>query len=130
MKFRKLAIGLFAVAAIGFVGCSTPVNVATHNVKLAAENFQLNRRIVFYNSHTDSYMMTITGRASVETTVSGRLEVTVKTGASAFKVHYLGLSRDVTYFSEQLDAVTVDDYRSQIIFRPQSVLPIITVDVR
>jgi hypothetical protein len=130
MKLRQLALGAAAMAALVFTGCSTPAYTATQNVKLAADNFQLNRRIVFYNSHTDSYMMTITGRASVNTTSGGRLEVTVKTGPGSFKVHYLGLSRDVTYFSEQLDAVQVDDYRSQIIFRPESVLPAISVDVR
>ena len=63
----------------------------------AADNFEVNRRIVFYNGITDKYILVIEGRCSI-TDSMGQLEVLCKTGDSTYKKHFLGLSDNVTYF--------------------------------
>ena len=121
---KVITIAIVAIAMM-FTGCSD-ADVASANLSRQAEQFQLERRIVFYNGITGEYMLTITGRSSVEV-YNGRLEVTVKTSATEFKKHYLGLSDNVTYFSEQLDASGVDTYRYEVIFKPSVIAPTINL---
>lgn len=45
MKTKMLCVGL--AAALMFVGCSRDAQVASKNLSYAADNFQLDRRIVF-----------------------------------------------------------------------------------
>ena len=40
-----------------------------------------------------------------------------------FKKHFLGLSDNVTYFAEQVDAKDVSIYHYRVIFKPQTILP-------
>ena len=81
--------------------------VADRNITKAADNFEIMRRIVFYNGITDKYILVIEGRCSLYDNGAGQLEVIVKTSEGQFKKHFLGLSDNVTYFSEQLDAANM-----------------------
>ena len=56
-----------------------------------------------------------------------KLEVTCKTGEQSYKKHYLGLSDNVTYFSEQLDDHAVDASHYKVIFKPSVILPNVEV---
>lgn len=103
------------------IGCND-AEVASRNLSVAADNFELDRRIVFYNGITSEYILTIEGRCAV-TTASGTLAVTCKTSSDEFKKHYLGLSDNVTYFSEQLAAADVSVYRYRVIFKPSVIVP-------
>ena len=84
--------------------------------------FELNRRVVFYNGITGEYMLSIEGRCSIMNTGT-QLAVTCKTGPKEFKKHYLGLSDNISYFSEQLDSTQVDDFRYRVIFKPKTIIP-------
>jgi hypothetical protein len=76
-------------------------------------------------------MLTIEGLLSVtESSSQSRLEVTVKTGPSNYKKHYLGLSDNVSYFVEQLEPVKADPFHYRVIFRPTTIIPDIEVQVR
>lgn len=46
--------------------CTDDAYIATHNIKKAADNFEVNRRIVFYNGITDKYILEIEGRCSID----------------------------------------------------------------
>lgn len=119
-----IAVGLMALSVSG---CSTDSQVASHNLSKAADMFELNRRIVFYNGITDAYILTIEGRCSI-TSTSNKLVVTCKTGATSFKKHFLGLSDNVTYFAEQLEPANVSVYHYKVIFKPQSIIPNIDLE--
>ena len=91
----------------------------------------MNRRAIFYNGITGEYILTVEGLLSVkESDTQKRLEVTVKTGPSSYKKHYLGLSDNVTYFVEQLESVQADPYRYRVIFCPATIVPDIEVNTR
>lgn len=114
-------------------GCDRPADVASHNLSLQADNFQIARRIVFYNGITDSYMLTIEGLCSLgnydepgELTVT--CKVTDKFGRSAYIKDFLGLSDNVTYFVEQLEPAAVSTYQYKVIFRPTTIIPSINLD--
>lgn len=120
---RKLTIVALAVTSIlALAGCQDDATVASYNISKAADNFEIDRRIVFYNGITDTYMLTIEGRCSIEDQ-STQLEVTCKIGHDAFKKHFLGLSDNVTYFAEQLETANVSVYHHRVTFKPQSILP-------
>ena len=126
---NKFVIGLAAIGlAVGLAGCDSAADVASRNISKAADQFDINRRIVFYNGITGEYILTIEGRCSLGNYDSYRqLSVTCKTGPSAYKKHFLGLSDNVTYFAEQIDAANVSEYQYKVIFRPASIVPDIEV---
>lgn len=119
-------IAMIALAALSLASC-TEAEVASSNLSQAADNFQINRRIVFYNGITGGYLLTIEGRCSQEPK-DKKLEVTCKIGDAQFKKHFLGLSDNVTYFSEQMDSANVSVYHYKVTFNPSVIVP--TFDVR
>ena len=120
---RKLTIAaLAATSMLALAGCQDDAQIASYNISKAADNFEIDRRIVFYNGITDTYMLTIEGRCSIEDQTT-QLEVTCKIGPNAFKKHFLGLSDNVTYFAEQLETADVSVYHHRVTFKPQEILP-------
>lgn len=119
---NKLAIvGLLGLATIA--GC-TDADIASNNLSKAADMFEVNRRVVFFNGITDKYLLTIEGLCSLGNNDSaGQLTVTCKTGPNAFKKHFLGLSDNVSYLVEQLEPQPVSTYHYRLIFKPQAIIP-------
>lgn len=119
---KKLLILLLAVILIG-AGCSD-ADVASHNLSKAADQFEINRRIVFYNGINGEYMLTIEGLCSLGNyDPNGQLSVTCKTARDSYKKHFLGLSDNVTYFVEQIDGANVSEYHYKVIFKPSVIVP-------
>lgn len=125
MKFRT-AIAAAAITLLALTGCASKADTASDNLSIAAENFEVQRRIVFVNGITDTYLLAIEGRCSIEDE-GNQLEVTCKIAdgdeEDSFKKHFLGLSDNVTYFVEQTEAVDVSAYRYRVIFRPSTIVP-------
>ena len=118
----KTVLTLATVAAL-LAGCSD-ADVASSNLSKAADNFEVTRRIVFYNGITGDYVLTIEGLCSLgNQDKSGQLSVTCKTSPAAYKKHFLGLSDNVTYFVEQVEAAPVGVYHYRVFFKPQTILP-------
>ena len=117
-KFFVILIVLPLLAA-----CDTDATVASRNLSKAADMFEINRRIVFYNGITSEYILNIEGRCSIEGGRGSQLSVTCKTGPQAFKKHFLGLSDNVTFFAEQLEARDVSVYHYRVVFKPQVIVP-------
>ena len=123
----KLGAILLAVLLLVGTACSE-ADVASHNVSKAADQFEVMRRIVFYNGITNEYMLTIEGLCSLgNIDPEGELSVTCKVGPSTYKKHFLGLSDNVTYFVEQVDGAKVDSYHYKVFFRPSVILPDIDI---
>lgn len=124
---RKYIYALL-VSALVLTACSTDADVASANLSQAAEQFEVNRRVVFFNGITDTYLLSIEGRCSIEDQGT-QLEVTCKTGDGEYKKHFLGLSDNVSYFVEQLESSDVSVYRYRVIFRPSVIVPDIDPEV-
>jgi hypothetical protein len=113
-----------AVLAMLGVGCSSDADVASHNLSKAADQFEVPRRIIFYNGITGGYMLTIEGLCSLgNQDTARRLSVTCKTAPASYKKHFLGLSDNVTFFVEQLEPVAASPYRYRVIFKPDLIVP-------
>lgn len=127
MKILRAFLVLAALSGL-FYGCSRDAQVASQNLSYEADNFNLQRRVVFYNGITGEYMLVVEGLCSIEyDSLDKQLELTCKTGPDTFKKHFLGLSDNVTYFVEQLEPKAVDVYHYKVLFKPASILPDIDV---
>lgn len=125
MHKNLIVLGL----ALGLSACANDADIASRNLSQAADNFEINRRIVFYNGITGNYILTIEGLCAQQPSDNGRkLSVTCKTGPASFKKHFLGLSDNVTYFSEQLDPAQANTYHYRVTFKPSTIIP--SIDVR
>lgn len=118
---RIFVAALLALSAM-LAGCTDDAQVASQNLSKAADNFEVSRRIIFYNGITDTYMLTIEGLCSISVG-DRKLDVTCKTGPGQYKKHFLGLSDNVTFFAEQLEGKSVSAYHYRVTFKPQSIIP-------
>ncbi|WEG18674.1 hypothetical protein PQ478_09355 [Alkalihalophilus pseudofirmus] len=125
MKKKLTAIVLGFMAVI-LVGC-TEADTVNQNISKEADSFGVERRIVFFNGITDTYLLTIQGLCSLDVRNDSTLRVTCKTGEEEYKRHYLGLSDNVSYFVEQVESASVDPFRYRVIFRPESIIPDIDI---
>lgn len=119
---RKAFIALPVAAAFALVGCSSDADVTSENLSKAADNFEVNRRIVMFNGITDKYLMEIVGLCSISDE-GNQLEVICKVGKDQYKKHFLGLSDNVSYFVEQGEPVKANAYHYRVTFKPQAILP-------
>lgn len=112
------------------VGCESDADVASRNLSQAADQFEVTRRIVFYNGITGDYILVIEGLCSLGNyDDADELTVTCKTGDGEYKKHFLGLSDNVTFFAEQLDPIPVSEYHYRVIFKPETILPDIDLEI-
>lgn len=122
MKKSIVAVALLLSA------CANDADVASHNISQDADNFRIMRRIVFYNGVTGEYILSLEGLCSLgNDDKQGRLSVTCKTGPSAYKKHFLGLSDNVTFFAEQIEPSAESVYRYRVTFKPSAIIPNIEV---
>lgn len=121
-RFPALTIAAVSAALLG--GCVDDAEVASANIRKAADNFEINRRVVFYNGITDSYILTVEGFCSMDLNSAGTaFNVICKTGPGEYKRHTLVLADNVSAFVEQLDAAKVSAYHYRVTFKPQSIIP-------
>ena len=137
---KKAIFGIIAafMLAMVFTGCdpaavdrvnslTSDAAIARHNLETAEQNFKVYRRVVFYNGITGDYILQIEGYLAVTVDGDGDLVVTVKTEDGQYLKHYLGLSDNVTYFSEALAPNSVSAKHYSVVFKPASIIPTIEI---
>lgn len=125
---RKVVLaGLIGLATI--LSACNDADVASSNISTAADQFEILRRVIFYNGITGEYMLVVEGYCSLGNwDESSELTVTCKTGPGEYKKHFLGLSDNVSYFVEQLDSAGVSTSHYRVIFKPSVILPDIDLE--
>jgi hypothetical protein len=127
MKKAIMVIFGMAILAIllSMTTCSnTDAEVASYNLSKSADQFEVFRRVVFYNGITDEYILMVEGYCSITVDIAAsQLELTVKTEEGLFMKHFLGLSDNVTYFVEQIDPKKVSTGQYRVIFKPSTIIP-------
>jgi hypothetical protein len=115
------------VAVMALTGCTSEADTSSHNLSQAADNFEILRRVVFFNGITDTYLLEIQGYCSI-TDEGNQLEVTCKVGKDEYEKDFLGLSDNVSYYVEQLESANVDPFHHRVIFRPETIVPDIDLE--
>lgn len=124
---KKLVI-LILLGAFLLAGCQRDAEVVSYNLAYEADNFNIDRRIVVFNGITDSYLLEVVGRCSIEDQEI-QLEITCKIGPEEYKKHLAGLSDNVSYFVEQLETHNVSEYRYKVVFKPATIIPDVDPDL-
>lgn len=123
-KFILAAAAVFGMVALS--ACQDDAKVANHNLSKAADNFEIMRNIVFYNTWTDTEVVSVTGYCSIKDATT-KLWVTCK-DADGVKRHSLGRSANLSYFMTQVHGADVSLFHTRITWKPQSFIP--DVDLR
>ena len=125
----KIVFMLALVIVTMFLTGCDDAQVASHNLVKASDNFEIDRRVVFFNGITDNYLLEIEGKCSIKAdTLDRQLEVICKVGDEQYKKHFLGLSDNVAYFVEQKEPVKASAYHYRVTFKPQIIIP--DIDLR
>jgi predicted small secreted protein len=127
MRRNRISAGVIALIAVGALvlsACRTDAGVAARNIDKAAEQFEINRHIVFYNGITDTVFLEVFGHCSYS---NQEIEIEVicrdVDGIGGFSNHSMGLSDNVTYVVEQIEPTDVSTTRPRIIFKPEALIP-------
>jgi hypothetical protein len=119
---KTAAITVTALAAVALLsGCSSDAKTASENISKAADQFEVQRRIVGVNTRTDKYLFYVEGRCSIER--AGDLIVTCRQGPNDYRKHFIGQANDVAWVSTQLDGIDVSVYHTRIVVKPEGLIP-------
>lgn len=76
---------LLVVASVILSACRSEADVASQNVSIEADSFQVLRRIVFINGITDKYLLVVEGYCSLGNNDGPRdISVTCKVGEKSY----------------------------------------------
>jgi hypothetical protein len=126
---------LITALLVAASACTTPsaADQASYNTSVAADNFEVNRRIVVVNLRTEAPLFSVEGPCSI--TRDGDLVIICKEGSNPdrFAKHYIGLGPaagdGVTWISTQLGPIEASTYRTRIIWRPTTFVPDVELDL-
>jgi|SRR6185503_3944703 len=126
---NKLTVALGALGlVVSLAACSSSADVASANISTDADYFKVERKITFYNGITGQDMLVITGLCSRGNNDKDKeVTITCKTGDNTYVKDFLGLSDNVTYMIEQIAPDQADPYHYSVVWRPETVIPNISV---
>lgn len=131
---KKIFAGcMIALGALTMTGCATDSDTVNHNLDVEAERFALTRSIKFINGITDTILLEVEGRCSVDTgdaDLAGSLQVTCKIGSDEYVKHFLILSDNVTATVEQIIPADASEYHYKFVVKPEGILPDIDIDTK
>lgn len=118
---RLIAVVVLA-GGLTLTGCTTDAEKVSKNLSKAADQFEVQRRIVGINGITDKPAFEVEGKCSINDQGS-QLEITCKHGPDDFKKHFIGLSDNTFYVAVQVEGVDADEYRTRIVIKPENIVP-------
>lgn len=117
-----LFLGILIITGFAVAACSTDASVVNENLSKDADNFKVNRRVVFYNAILDKYILVVEGFCSVDPGDGNRMTVTCKVG-NEYKRNALGKSDNVLWWYEQLGTSNVSPNHYKVILKPETIVP-------
>lgn len=124
-KLIAAALGAVFLVA-GLTACTSDADTASRNISTSAEQFEINRRITVVNGFTDSVVLEVEGRCSVESAdsfLAGALEITCKIAPNEYVKHFAITGDNGTVAVQQLDTIDVSVYHHRVIIKPENILP-------
>lgn len=125
MSRKKIAVFGTAITAtllLTAAGCASDAEKVSENISTAADQFEVQRKIIGVNGITDTFAFEVEGRCSIAPS-NEKLEVTCKHGDDDYRKHYVGLSDNVYYVATQLDSIDASEYNTRILIKPQNIIP-------
>lgn len=113
-----ISILIIIFTTTGFTGCREADKV-NHNMSLAADNFNCERRITVYNARTDKIVMYAEGYMSISNNETDELVVTCKVGPNEYKKNYIYLNDYTLYVVEDITGTHADPYHYVVEFHTE-----------
>ena len=105
-----------------FCGCNREAQKVSYNIAKEADNFNVYRRVVIINTRTDKPEFEIIGKMSVDIG-SDRIDCIVEEDGKYYK-HIINLTENNMYVVEDLGGSDVNQYKYEINYIPESIIPI------
>jgi hypothetical protein len=132
-NLRRIIAGTAIASAFlltGF-GCASDADRANDNLSTKAEHFEIQRQIVGVNTRSDKVLFSYEGRCSLESDASklpGFLQISCKHGPDDYRTHFERLTPETAISSHQLGPIDVSVYHTDIRFKPEQLVPEISVE--
>lgn len=125
MKKYLVILAALAVPMMVLSSCESDADKASDNLSKAAEQFEVQRKIIGINGITDKVLFEVEGRCSLERgeSLAQTLDVICKHGPHDYRKHFVGLSDNVTFIATQMEPIDVSVYRTRIILKPENIVP-------
>lgn len=124
MKKSVKYVGLAIVA--GFLltgaGCASDAQTVSENLSTAADQFEIQRKIVGINGITDKPLFSVEGFCSYEIEADA-YDVICKQPDGSIERTTMAKANNVTMVVTQMGGKKVDLFRSRVIFRPETIVP-------
>lgn len=120
---KKIIAALAAGAlVIGLSACTSDAEKIRENTSTAADNFEVQRKIVGVNTRTDKYLFFVEGRCSINRE-GGWIVSICKHADNDYRTHFLSLSNDTSVAVTQEAGIDASVYHTRIIIKPENLLP-------
>lgn len=117
---------VLALIAISLAGCRQSSRVS-YNIAQEADNFNVLRRVVVINTRTDKAEFECIGRIAVEVG-ENRLDIIVETEDNKYQKHIVNLTGNNMYIVEDLGKADVNNFKYEINYLPEMILPFDVVE--
>ena len=124
MKFKKTSVvlALFGTAAFGLTACQSDAKTVSDNISKEADQFNVQRKITVLNTRSGEFMFYAEGRCSVERD-NGWLVAICRHAPDEYRKHLIGPATDAFPSVEQLATIDVSRYHTEIIVKPEGIIP-------
>jgi len=120
---KKILMALLICSTLLFTGCDEASRVR-ENLSKQADNFNCLRRVTVIDCITGDTLFQMEGRSSiVADTSDDQLEIITEYEKGKYSKQIIGLSDNVTYIIEDLEATETDEYHYIINFNPNMWIP-------
>lgn len=121
---KKLIAPIFLMGALLLGGCDgRQADEVSYNVSQEADNFNVIRRVAVINVRTDKIEFEVIGRISVDTSDSDKLVILVETEKGVYKKHLINMTEWNMYVVEDLEGAEVNQYKYEVNYMPESIIP-------
>lgn len=114
--FSFMLLGIIAlIGVLSLSSCFEPAESnVQHNLLQDTGNFKTYRKITVINTRRSEVLMEFEGYLTSKIDSEGDVNIIIKTGENTYQLHYVRLSQDISYLSEQLDYTYTDPYHWKI----------------
>lgn len=120
---KTIAILLTIIMTLMLVSCREAEKVS-YNVSKEADNFNVLRRFAVIDTRTDKVEFEVVGRFSLDATAYPKISIIVEKEKGVYLKHIIGLNDDTFYVVEDIAGTGVSEYKYEINYIPESIVPI------
>lgn len=125
INHEKVFFAIFSFIAVSFlVACQPAADKASSNLSRAADNFEIARKIAFYDQIQGENVLEVVGMCSIgNDNTDYQISVTCKQPDGSFVKHKMIRGDNMALVSQQLEGENVSTFHSRVYWRPQAIIP-------